>query len=275
MSRTLALLVALGALLLAGCGQMDSMRLDFIAMRYMQEAEAHATGIPRNSARAIEELDRAVALMPDDAELQRRAARLYTVARAWDRAIPLFETQDELGPQDRLVYAQCLLAAGRTDAGATICLETIDNVMKQREGAHATRPEWALLLNDAGYILADADSNVDRAWEAISIAVEAMPLQAAFVDSLGWAAYRRGDLSDAAFYLERGRRHSPYDDPEMLYHLGVVYGRLGRFGDATEVLEKAHELAPDWDEIEKELRRLGRIFPRPALATDPDELGAA
>jgi len=275
MSRALALLMALGALLLSGCGQIDAIRHDFIAMRYMQEAEAHATGIPRDSARAIEELDRAVELMPDDAELQRRAARLYTVARAWHRAIPLFEAQGELGPQDRLVYAQCLLAAGRTEAGAAICLETIANVMQQREGARTTQPEWALLLNDAGYILADADSNVDRAWEAISIAVEAMPLQAAFIDSLGWAAYRRGDLSDAAFYLERGRRHSAYDDPEMLYHLGVVYGRLGRFGDATKALEKAHELAPDWEEIEKELRRIGRIFPRPALATDPDESGAA
>ncbi len=275
MSRALALLAALGALLLAGCGQMDSMRLEFVAMRYMQEAEGHATGIPRNSARAIEELDRAVALMPDDAELQRRAARLYTIARAWDRAIPLFEAQDELGSQDRLVYAQCLLAAGRTDAGATICLETIDQVMKQREGARTTHPEWALLLNDAGYILADADSNVDRAWEAISIAVETMPLQAAFVDSLGWAAYRRGDLNDAAFYLERARRHSPYDDPEMLYHLGVVYGRVGRFGDATEVLEEAHKLAPDWDAIRKELRRIGRIFPPPALATASAEAGVA
>jgi predicted Zn-dependent protease len=84
--------------------------------------------------------------------------------------------------------------------------------MRQRAQARRTRPEWALLLNDAGYILADANVHLDRAHEAVSAAMEAMPLQGAFVDSVGWALYRKGELVDAAFYLERARRHTPDED---------------------------------------------------------------
>ena len=265
MMRPVALLFALSTVLMAGCGQVDNMRREFVAVRYMQQAEAHAVGLPRESARAVAELDRAVALMPHDEDLQRRAALLYAAARAWERAIPLFEAQDELDTSDRLAYANCLLKAGRIEAGANICLEVLDNAMKQRTASGVTTPEVALLLNDAGYILANADLHLDRAWEA-----EVMPLQAAFVDSLGWAAYRRDELTDAAFHLERARRHSPYDDPEMLYHLGVVYARQGRHSDAVKVLREAGVLAPDWSEVQEELTRISRILPAPGLARVAD-----
>ncbi|MFO8080378.1 MAG: tetratricopeptide repeat protein [Armatimonadota bacterium] len=266
MRRMLALLVVAVALVTAGCGTVDEMRTEFVAMRYMQAAEANLLSLPRDTERAIEELDRAVALMPEDAELKRRAARFYTVARAWEKAIPLFEAQEDLSRQDRTAYAQCLLNTERADEGAQICLAIIDRAMQQRERAGSTRPEWALALNDAGYTLADADVHVDRAHEAVLAAMEAMPLQGAFVDSVGWALYRKGELVDAAFYLERARRHTPREDPEILYHLGVVYARLGRYGEATDALDGARKLAPGWDAVREELRRLGRILPPPALA---------
>ncbi len=266
MRRFFALLAILGLALLTGCASLNTMRREFIALRYMQEAESRLRTFPRDTSRAIEELDRAVALMPDDAELSRRAARLYTAARAWEKAIPHFEAQDDLQDQDRLAYARCLLNTDREDEGGAICLKIIERVMQRRKQAGATRPEWALLLNDAGYILVDANMHLDTGWEAISAATKAVPLQAAFVDSVGWAHYRRGELKDAAFHLERARRHATEDDPEMLYHLGVVYGRLGRYGDATRVLQKAHRLAPEWDVIQKELTRVGRILPPPVRA---------
>ena len=266
MTRLLATLLVLAAIFVGGCGSVDDMRGEFVSLRYMQEAEGNLRGLPRHTSRAIEELDRAVALSPENAELKRRAARFYTAARAWEKAMPLFEAQDNLSRQDRIAYAQCLLNTGHAEEGGQICLEIIDHAMKQRERSGTTTSDTALLLNDAGYVLADADVRVDRAYEAVRAAVEVAPLQGAFVDSLGWALYRRGELVEAAFYLERARRHTPQEDPEMLYHLGVVYGRLGRYSDATEALEKARKLAPDWELVRKELRRLGRILPPPVLA---------
>ncbi|MFW5866507.1 MAG: tetratricopeptide repeat protein [Armatimonadota bacterium] len=274
MKRLLVALIVAAALAGAGCGQVTEMRREFVALRYMQEAEANLRSLPRDTSRAIEELDRAVTLMPEDEELKRRAARYYAVARAWEKAIPLFEAQDDLTIRDRTAYANCLLHTDRAEEGAQICLELIEGAMRKRRQVGARQPDWALTLNDAGYTLVDADMYVDRAHEAVAAAVEAMPLQGAFVDSLGWAMYRQGNLTEAAFYLERARRHTAQDDPEMLYHLGVVYARLGRYKEATTALERARTLAPDWDSIQEELQRLGRILPPPVLAADrPD--GAA
>lgn len=266
MTRLAAILVALTTILLAGCGSVNTMRQEFVALRYMQQAEAKLTSYPQDTARAVNELDRAVALMPDDEDLKRRAARFYTAARAWEKAVPLFEDQQHLDRKDRLAFARCLLHVGRRDEGAQICLSILSHVDEQRERVGGMRPEWALLLNDAGYILADADMHLDRAHNAVAAAVEFMPLEGAFIDSLGWALYRKGELKDAAFYLERSRRHITREDPEILYHLGVVYSRLGRYRDAADALQRARELSPHWEAVQKELRRLGRILPPPVLA---------
>jgi tetratricopeptide (TPR) repeat protein len=77
-------------------------------------------------------------------------------------------------------------------------------------------------------------------------------------------------MNEAAFHLERARRLAGTEDPEMLYHLGVVYSRLGRYNDAESALKSARRLDPGWEPIRKELRRLGRILSPPALATTAD-----
>ncbi len=265
MRRFLVLVVGIATVASAGCGTVDHMRRDFVAPRYIQQAEAKVHRLPRDPGAAERAADRALRLMPDAPELQLRAARVYASARAWEKAIRLFEAQANLATLDQLTYALCLLEAERRELGAEICLRVINRAHRDHQQGRIGRLQWALLLNNAGYILADADIEVDRAYAAVTEAVEAFPLQAAFVDSRGWALYRQGKLNDAAFYLERARRHAEREDPEVLYHLGVVYGRLERYGEAYDVLTRAQELDPDWEPITEELRRLGRILPPPAL----------
>ena len=269
MTRSIAVLIVAVVIVISGCEPAENMRTDFLAPRYIQQAEARVRELPRDPDAAIHALDRALALMPDDLDLQLRAARVYTMARAWESAIVLFEAQEDLHTRDRVAYAHCLLQSGREKRGAQIALQVIDDANRRREQGIIGRFEWALYLNDAGYILADADTQIEHAHPAVTQAAEAYPLQAAFVDSRGWALYRMGELMDAAFYLERARRLSDRDDPEILYHLGVVYSRLDRYGDAYEVLKRAQELDPTWDPITEKLRRLGRILPPPALAALP------
>jgi hypothetical protein len=100
MTRLLGLLLAGVVVLTAGCGSVTTMREEFVALRYVQEAESNLRNLPRNAPRAVEELDRAITLMPDDIDLMRRAALLFTAARAWEKAIPLFEALDDLEPRD-------------------------------------------------------------------------------------------------------------------------------------------------------------------------------
>ncbi len=271
--RIAVVALVLATVALAGC-RVDEMRSDFVALRYVQEAEAHLHELPRNTAGGERALDRAVALMPDDNEMRARAARLYVAARAWEKAARLFEAQPELSRQDRTMLGYCLLKLGDRERGAELCLEVIREAEQLRAQGSISRREWALLLNDGGYLLVDTGAEIAVGYEAVQRATEVFPLEAPLVDSLGWALLRKGEFLDAAFYLERARRLHSREDPEMLYHLGVAYARLERYGQAKRALQRAAELDPGFADVQKELRRLGRILPPPALAMRPTSAGA-
>lgn len=267
--------VALGllaVLALSGCDGPDGLRRQFVALRYLQSAEAHLTGLPRDTASAVTELDRAMALLPSDEGLRERAGPVYVAARDYEQAIPLLREQivGEVPPltarRVQTMLAQCLLATGRTDEGVAICRAVLSEAGQMRRDGKMGDLEFALALNDAGYVLADAGVELERAHKAIQAAVELQPLQPAFVDSLGWVLYQKAEYRDAAFYLERALRLSPSDDPEMLYHLGAAYARLGRLREAEAVLRKARWADPSWPVVQQELRRLGRTLVPPLMS---------
>ena len=56
------------------------------------------------------------------------------------------------------------------------------------------RPEDASLLNALGYSLADRNQKLPRAETLIRKALVASPDNPAFLDSLGWVRFRRGDI---------------------------------------------------------------------------------
>ncbi|MGC9318767.1 MAG: tetratricopeptide repeat protein [Armatimonadota bacterium] len=266
MSRPAAVLLALCTALLGGCSTADRMRREFVAMRYMQQAQRHLLELPRHTTRAEQELDRALALMPQEEELRSRAAHLYLSARAWRKAVRLLQDQEDPSRLDRIALGQALMQAGERERGASICLQVIEEAHRLYRAGQISRDDYAGLLNNAGYVLADASAELDEAHEAVALATKAAPLEASFVDSLGWALLRKGEHRDAAFYLERARRLSPGENPEILYHVGVAYARVGRYGDAESALRRAARLDPDFEAVKRELERLGRILPRPVLA---------
>ncbi len=82
------------------------------------------------------------------------------------------------------------------------------------------RPEDASLLNALGYSLADRNQKLPRAETLIRKALEASPDNPAFLDSLGWVRFRRGDIPGALPHLERAYRIFP--DAEIASHWGEV-----------------------------------------------------
>ena len=66
----------------------------------------------------------------------------------------------------------------------------------------------------------------------------------AFQDTYGWISYLRGNFVAALSHLEPAAAALP-DDAMVQYHLGMVYARLGRDGDARVALRRALALAND------------------------------
>ena len=102
----------------------------------------------------------------------------------------------------------------------------------------AVNPHDAGVLNDYGYMLADRGVRLDEAISMIHSALAEDPTNGAYLDSLGWAYYKQGNLAEAQQCLQQAIAHDS-GDPTILSHLGDVYAKLGQSDRAEQIWEKA------------------------------------
>ena len=114
--------------------------------------------------------------------------------------------------------------------------------------ALALAPEESLVLNYLGYSWVDQGRNLKQAMDFIRKAVKLKPDDGYYVDSLGWAYYRLGNLPAAVENLERAVELKP-DDPIINDHLGDAYWRVGRTLEAKYQWQQALTLKPEDDQI--------------------------
>jgi len=110
-------------------------------------------------------------------------------------------------------------------------------------------PDESLVLNYLGYSWVDQGMNLKQAMDYIRKAVKLKPDDGYYVDSLGWAYYRLGNMPAAVEHLERAVELRP-DDPTINDHLGDAYWRVGRTLEAKYQWEQALTLDPEKDQID-------------------------
>ncbi len=81
-----------------------------------------------------------------------------------------------------------------------------------------------LALNYLGYSLLLENKNIDEALALIQKAIKIEPENGAYLDSLGWAYYKKGKYKLAEKYLTAAERKEL--DPEIYEHLGYLYYRM-------------------------------------------------
>ena len=117
-------------------------------------------------------------------------------------------------------------------------------------------PDESLVLNYLGYTWVDQGQNMKTGMDYIRKAVKLKPDDGYYVDSLGWAYYKIGNLSAAVEQLERAVELKP-DDPVVNDHLGDAYWRIGRVLEAKYQWQQALTLKPESEQIvaiEKKLK---------------------
>ncbi len=77
--------------------------------------------------------------------------------------------------------------------------------------------ENATAHNSLGYIYADTNMNLEEAVKECEIALELVPDYAAYMDSMGWAHYKKGDFGKAKEYLTKALDELP-DNEEVKKH---------------------------------------------------------
>ncbi|MSQ93428.1 MAG: tetratricopeptide repeat protein [Gemmataceae bacterium] len=118
-------------------------------------------------------------------------------------------------------------------------------------------PDNATANNDLGYLWADQAKNLAAAEAMIRKALDLDRVQrrrnpnfslaedkdnAAYVDSLGWVLFRRGQVEEAKKELERAAALDGGEDPTIYDHLGDVYNRLKMRPEASRVWQRALKL---------------------------------
>jgi tetratricopeptide (TPR) repeat protein len=81
----------------------------------------------------------------------------------------------------------------------------------------------ATAMNGLGYILADTDMDPPRGLRYCRKAVDLKPHNPAYLDSLGWAYFKNGELLEARTWLRRALEIAP-QQREIREHMRVLVG---------------------------------------------------
>jgi tetratricopeptide (TPR) repeat protein len=85
-------------------------------------------------------------------------------------------------------------------------------------------------------------------------ALAMQPDNGAYVDSLGWLYFKKGQLQESIKELERASKL--LDDPVIYEHLGEAYFKLGDNKKAALNWQKSLKLDPNQDSLKKKLEIL-------------------
>ena len=102
----------------------------------------------------------------------------------------------------------------------------------------ALNPNFVPALNNLSYLYAEPLNQPDKAYELAQKAHTLDPGNAAVADTLGWAAYKRGDYPQALTLLQESAGKLGAN-PEVQYHLGMAHYMMAQTDAARAAFQKA------------------------------------
>jgi len=144
-----------------------------------------------------------------------------------------------------LLYARAMLAEKQDDLPQ---LERDLRKIIERDPANS------MALNALGYTLVDRTNRHAEGKALIEQALALAPNDPAILDSLGWAHYRLGELSEAEPLLRKALAEFP--DAEVAAHLGEVLWQLGKRKEARQIWRQSLSDNPEHAILQSTIERL-------------------
>jgi tetratricopeptide (TPR) repeat protein len=184
---------------------------------------------------ANEHLGRAIALNPKQPESHIVQGLAYLQQEQYEKSTEVFLEGIRHNPKNADLHFNLGTAYDK--------LNRFDDVVLAMETAIKLDPHHADALNYLGYSYADRGIRIDQAISLTKQAVALKPENGYYVDSLGWAFFKSGQLAEALVELKRAAALVG-DDPVIYEHLGDIYAKQQRISDAREAWLHALELDP-------------------------------
>ena len=211
--------------------------------------------------RLIQLSARSVKLYPNVPMFHVQAALAQRALLRWEKAIQSFERAHIMveNSQSELVnhrfyfqYGLTLERAGRSDDAGKMFEKAIYLTPKEEiEDAANT-------MNYLGFMWLDQEKYLDKAGELIRKANELKPDNAAYIDSLGWWYFKKGDYSKALKELQRALgliKVLESEDAEIVEHIAQTYLKMNDLEKARESFEQASSLQPKDPKLLKRLKK--------------------
>jgi tetratricopeptide (TPR) repeat protein len=209
--------------------------------------------------KAVQVSQRAVKLFPDVAMFHVLAARSHRFLQHTENAIASYAAAAEIAEanQTELIhyrfyyeYGIALERGGRFEEAARILEKSITLTPKE------DYEEAANTMNYLGYMWVERDEHLDKAGEFIRKANELQPDNAAYIDSLGWWYYKKGEYDKAVKELLRAlavTKELQPDDAEIVEHVALVYVKLKDAEKARQYFQQALDLQPKDEKVRKRI----------------------
>jgi tetratricopeptide (TPR) repeat protein len=198
------------------------------------EMRAWARSIAGEPDSAVTWARRAADSQPDSLPARRLLARYLREARRYPEAVVELQRLREAQPRDPSLLLD--LGLCREQSG------DVTGAIQAGRDALALAPDAPPVLNFLGYMLVDHERDLGEAEKLIHRAVDMDPDNGAYVDSMGWLHFRRGQLDKARSELERAIQLTG-GDPVIHEHLGDVYAKL----NLLELARREYRLSLDGD----------------------------
>ena len=179
--------------------------------------------------------------------------RQSDAATAFGRALEVRRASDADGREEWTLW---LMRGGALDQAGN-WPEARDALRR----AYRLAPEQPVVLNYLGYAQLIRNEDVAEAERLIREAHRRAPDNAAITDSLGWALFRKGELTEAIALLEQAAEGAPAD-VEINEHLGDAYLAAGRRVEARFAWQAALAYAEGEDAIRLRARIETGLTPR-------------
>ena len=179
---------------------------------------------------AAKAFEQALQRQPHHLAAARALAALYVRAKRVADAERLLEETANANPRTALP----LLDLGMVYQNAGN-LPAAEGAYRQALGRDPTN---VLALNNLAYLLGEEPGKLDEAIDLAERAYKLAPGSPAVVDTLGWLLYHKGALDRSETLLTQAVKDAP-EQPDLRYHLGMVYLKQGKSADARRELEQA------------------------------------
>ncbi len=185
---------------------------------------------------ALEEVRKGKKIVPENTQFSMAEIRILVSLKKFNEALSAADAMRKRWPQNMdIAY---LHASVLDQSGAK------EKAFDAMEKIITTEPDYFQALNYVGYTLAEQSKELSRAVRLLRKADRLSPNSNYILDSLAWALFKNGDVSEAWEYINKAVTAQGFIDPAIWEHYGDIARSLGKKEEARKGYKKALEHTP-------------------------------